>query len=513
MSDPDAYQDGEHGAVADRAVVSPGGASERQPSGLNRHISRRAAVAGGATTAALLAEAVLAQRPSTAQAQPLPPNNSPPNTRTFYPEDYGAVGDGSTNDTAAIQDTIDAAAGGGTVQFGPKTYLVNGTPRTDRRGNAILALPINPSGGTLENTYIVLQGAGSGNTMIKTTVSGQSYSATNGPPSILGSPTREVTGAGGPTVSLGVILRGIDFQVKTDASGPVIASVDFGGLSHATVEDCEIWSDNRSVQPLRAHTFGLRMPRDLNSGRIRITDAKVFGFYANIVHGTAHLVLDQVTGASGIINFAMDNDDTNNDPHGIVGKYVSSADAQHHIAPWTASGGVLTGLTDDANHAHYWFCSDCDIEDAVSGWKATVDHLADATNQVKGVIFYQRVTSGVGINTDELTLNGGKWVNFHDLAEGGIHKRDSVFQVTAQATIPQIPNVKLVRVTGTSPPNITSITAGRIGQETTFKFDSTVTVVDGSNLKMAGNFNATADDTLTLVSDGLSWYEISRSAN
>jgi hypothetical protein len=42
-------------------------------------------------------------------------------------EDYGAVGDGTTNDTAAIQAAIDAvsAAGGGRLYLGPKTYLVN----------------------------------------------------------------------------------------------------------------------------------------------------------------------------------------------------------------------------------------------------------------------------------------------------------------------------------------------------------------------------------------------------
>ena len=47
----------------------------------------------------------------------------------FYPETYGAVGNGSTDDTTAIQNTINAAAsaGGGIVQFGAKTYLITAT--------------------------------------------------------------------------------------------------------------------------------------------------------------------------------------------------------------------------------------------------------------------------------------------------------------------------------------------------------------------------------------------------
>lgn len=42
---------------------------------------------------------------------------------------------------------------------------------------------------------------------------------------------------------------------------------------------------------------------------------------------------------------------------------------------------------------------------------------------------------------------------------------------------------------------------------------TTDTVLDGKNLKLAGDFNGTADDMLVLKSIGTSWVEVSRSAN
>jgi phosphoribosylformimino-5-aminoimidazole carboxamide ribotide isomerase len=44
-------------------------------------------------------------------------------------------------------------------------------------------------------------------------------------------------------------------------------------------------------------------------------------------------------------------------------------------------------------------------------------------------------------------------------------------------------------------------------------FSGTPTVTDGSNLKLNGNFTASADDTLTLGCAGANWYEGERSVN
>lgn len=63
-------------------------------------------------------------------------------------------------------------------------------------------------------------------------------------------------------------------------------------------------------------------------------------------------------------------------------------------------------------------------------------------------------------------------------------------------------------ITGTNA--ITSITAKQAGTVVTLQFDSTASLVDGSNLKLQGNFTGAAEAQITLVSDGTNWFEVSR---
>lgn len=68
-------------------------------------------------------------------------------------------------------------------------------------------------------------------------------------------------------------------------------------------------------------------------------------------------------------------------------------------------------------------------------------------------------------------------------------------------------------ITGTN--NITSIAAADSvdGRFLILRFEAILTFTDGNNLKLAGNFVTTADDTITLICDGTDWWELARSAN
>lgn len=66
-------------------------------------------------------------------------------------------------------------------------------------------------------------------------------------------------------------------------------------------------------------------------------------------------------------------------------------------------------------------------------------------------------------------------------------------------------------ITGTT--GIDTITASYKGRIVTVTFAASLTVTDGSNLKLNGNFSATADDTMGLLCDATNWHEMSRSAN
>lgn len=130
---------------------------------------------------------------------------------------------------------------------------------------------------------------------------------------------------------------------------------------------------------------------------------------------------------------------------------------------------------------------------AVIGWTASTDGGAALdTGQARNA-------AGV------VEVNNGTKGNVRYLMGGGT-------AVASAAALP-LPTGSVFHVTGTT--TITSITSTNFqsGVVITLIFDGILTVTDGGNLKLAGNFVTTADDTLTLAYDGTNWHEVCRSVN
>lgn len=95
---------------------------------------------------------------------------------------------------------------------------------------------------------------------------------------------------------------------------------------------------------------------------------------------------------------------------------------------------------------------------------------------------------------------------------GAATNNPDIVDVASASTVTLRTYQDTFRITGTT--GITSINAaGHTGHKVNLIFSDVLTVTDGSNLKLAGNFTTSADDTMTLICDGTNWFELSRSAN
>jgi len=108
-----------------------------------------------------------------------------------------------------------------------------------------------------------------------------------------------------------------------------------------------------------------------------------------------------------------------------------------------------------------------------------------------------------GVDLDRVMTSGA----FTALSNANVQGRKKpVNTVASAATIALPPNGEVFLISGTT--TITSITsAGWEGRLATLIFQGALTLTDGLNLKLGGNFVTTADDAITLVCDGTNWYQ------
>jgi hypothetical protein len=150
-----------------------------------------------------------------------------------------------------------------------------------------------------------------------------------------------------------------------------------------------------------------------------------------------------------------------------------------------------------------------------SAWRCYTAIIKNAGTAIANESFYHYH----GGATTVLGIGGIALVSFDTAQEAlayansGAFIYDNSVTVASAATIILPTGFDFIPVTGST--NITSISASAAdkGRIVTLAFDGTLTVVNGSNLKIGSDFAATADDTLTLGCDGTNWFQIGRSPN
>jgi hypothetical protein len=114
--------------------------------------------------------------------------------------------------------------------------------------------------------------------------------------------------------------------------------------------------------------------------------------------------------------------------------------------------------------------------------------------------------NGVGTTDTGIRRHSAGVVRIGD-GGGGIRTLLGGGAAVASAAALPVPTGNVVHVTGTT--NITSITSTNFqsGACVTLIFDDVLTLTDGNNIKIAGDFITTADDTIRLCFDGSNWFE------
>jgi hypothetical protein len=294
----------------------------------------------------------------------------------------------------------------------------------------------------------------------------------------------------------------------SNANNVQFAGCSVGGVAgqNATAGINCITSTNVSFDGMMVHQAGTSTtaPGLLISGGTNITvDGGQFqgwldGIQANNVSGLT------VTGAQCVNNFRR-------------GVFVAGGDRIVLTGGLSANDG--SAATTDAGI--YLLNTAASSIFTVAGWTCTE---AGSGAQEYGI--FANLTDN-GVNTGYINLTGNTCLfnNTADIALSGAVQNiayqssgnvagsitGGFAQVTSAATV-ALPAVgEVIGIFGNT--TITTITNPICGRRVTLIFSSSLTVTDGSNLKLAGNLSAGPSTTLTLVGDGTNWNEASRSVN
>lgn len=472
---------------------------------------------------------------------------------------YGAVGDGVADDTAEIQAAIDACsvAGGGIVFFPAGTYLFttlslasdsnirlvgSGTQGTllisstttgnlfDFTGASFCSVEDLSFRATLERTagavFYLDAGAGScqRNEFRRLRIHGgwrawhlddcttttidevqfTDFDASHDWHSMfhLGGTTTStiisnIRGGSAATVSNAFLyitgalvdtamFRNWDIVAQSPSTGMICARIDTGSwlyftdcsLEAGTTQDCVVFgggSTAHGVSLTACHIQGQDGLEINNGTSVRMVGGEVLACHRHgiKIHGGTH--------------------------HEIIG--VTISDCSQETTNTYDGINVAAGVTD-------FTITGCHVGKMLIG---AANVMASAIIVSAGASDRYAITGNRVATTGAtaFVVDGGTGTD--KIVKDNIWAGSTVATVASAAALAVPANVEIVNVTGTT--TVTSMTGGYKGRRVKLIFAGILTFTDGSNLKLAGNFVTSADDSIVLTYDGTNWNEDSRSVN
>lgn len=217
--------------------------------------------------------------------------------KVYNVKDYGAEGDGVTNDTVAIQATINACftAGGGVVFIPARTYIISGALQNDIGEDLIdynsqLYIPYLPNDSKDRRTIVIMgeapapygiqlgaRGISQYGTILKSTITGSGVY-----PSVIGSAGPTLYG---PLNYNDCYLINIAIITTLGVNGPTVCGVNFIRTSHSYINDVHVTTDYTNVANIPQPTskvFGIGIGMYLDDfpliGRAHVRGGYYYGF-------------------------------------------------------------------------------------------------------------------------------------------------------------------------------------------------------------------------------------------